>query len=117
MAMAGDEIVRGITQAAGQDGGKTRQVEPPPEVGRDSERRVGAQQHTFGVAGNGRFHPRHRVGLRQLGMPGPHLRAEDALERSEAERPAPVVPQYELHAVGAEAAGSIVQEYRPHISS
>jgi hypothetical protein len=27
------------------------------------------------------------------------------------------VPQYELHAVGAEAAGSIVQEYRPHVSS
>ena len=45
-------------------------------------------------------------------MSAPDRLAERALQRGEPEGPAAVVPQNQLHAIGAEAAGAVVQQDR-----
>jgi hypothetical protein len=52
----------------------------------------------------------HRVEATKLGMAAQHPATIRAVERRESKQAASVMPQDELHAFGAEAAGAVVQK-------
>ena len=56
--------------------------------------------------------PQHRIHLRELGMPFQHGPAELAVEGSEPETPAAIVPQHELDALGTQPAATVVEQDR-----
>lgn len=107
--MAGDEVVYGVTNWPRND---PRDDSQPPEtahVTRDPEAGVGTDRDLLFAAAR-MLDPDHRLHVRDAGMTRANLPARVAVERGEAKRMLPLVPEDELHRGGAEAAGAVVQQ-------
>ena len=110
--MAGDEVVHSIANGTGNDPGERRQPPRATHVPRNPETRRRTDQHALLAALGGTLNPDHRIDVHGFGMTRANLTAHAAVERSKTQRMLPLMPEDELHRLGAEAAGAIVQEKR-----
>ncbi len=60
-----------------------------------------------------RLEPHHRIHQCEFGVSREDRTAKRAVEGRKLDGPLPIVPEDELHALGTESAGSIVEQDRP----
>ena len=105
----GHQVVCGVADGPRQDRHDPRQVEPPSQVRRHPKRRIRAREAPVPLLAcpPGSTHTTDPPG--QLGMARADLGPEPSLQRREPQRATAVVSQHELDALGAEAAGTVVE--------
>ena len=108
--MSSDESVDRVSNGRGDEPGQLQQSPGTAEVGRDSQSRRGVGEDAFWIRRVGRFHEQHGVESANLGMPLENRAPRRAAERGEPQCSPAIARQDKLNALGAEAAGPVVQE-------
>ena len=110
MAVPGDQSIDRVSNRRRNEPGQLQQSPGAAEVGRYSQSRGGVGEDAFRIRTVGRFHEQHGVEPANVGMALENGAPCCAIERGEPQRSLPIPLQDELHALGAEAAGPVVQE-------
>ena len=110
--MAGNQIVGGIANRPWDQPQGKHQSPPAAEIAGHPERCIRLHQDTGPMPRSWRIDPDDRVDTLQLGMALADERPELSVQGGEVQRPPPIVAQDQLHALGAEAAGVVVQKNR-----
>lgn len=111
MAMTRDEVVDGVAQRTWHQVAEQSKAPGSAQVPCDPEARGRAYQHAFHAAAR-TIDPHHRVHAGKLGMACADFTSHVALERGEAKPVLPLVSKDELHAGGAQATRTVIEQKR-----
>lgn len=112
MPVAGHHVIERVAERARHESDDRGETPDASEVSGRSERGGRAGEESLGCMVARGVEPHHRVHPRELRVPRENRTAKSAVEWSEPERPPAIVPEDELHALGAESARAVVQQHR-----
>ncbi len=110
--MACYEIVECVPEDSRDEPCRRGETPGTSEVPGHLQRGRRPSQDPFTRAGTRRLVPHDRIHLCELGVSGANRTAEDTVEGREPEDAPAIMAQDELHALGTESAGAIVQQDR-----
>jgi hypothetical protein len=108
--MAGDQTVDCVPNGRGHELGQLDQSPRSAKVGRHTQGRGGMREDSFLIRPVGRFDKQHGVEPAHFGVPLENGATRGAIERGKSKRSVGIARENELNALGAEAAGPVVQK-------
>ena len=108
--MPGNQSINSVTDRRGNKPGYAKHAPGPAEVRRNSQRRIRVREDSLLIRGICRFDEQHRIEPAHFRMSLEDFASSGAVERRELQSTRTIARENELHALGAKAAGPVVQK-------